>query len=148
MLASDGDGAAAVGEASLPVQRGTFPSTFVARGRAVPAKPPLKAVPVPSIPSATPKNADPAGVQEGVPPCTAATDAVLTARFARFDTNQDGVLGKDEVAVLMSEMGFAADHGYITALITKFDQNADGVLECHEFAPLFDFLRSAQADEA
>ena len=29
-------------------------------------------------------------VAEGVPP---PTDAVLAARFARFDTNQDGVLG-------------------------------------------------------
>ena len=44
-----------------------------------------------------------------MPPASAATDAVLAARFARFDTNADGVLGVDEVANLMAEMGFAAD---------------------------------------
>ena len=53
--------------------------------------------------------------------------------------------GIEEVAALMLEMGFAADTAYITALLTKFDQNADGVLECHEFEPLFEFLRQAQA---
>ena len=122
----------------------------MARGRAVPSQPPPKATALPSIPStlgeAVSPETDTAGVEEGVPPSAAATatDAHLAARFARFDTNQDGVLGTDEVALLMTEMGFAADHDYITALITKFDQNADGVLECHEFGPLFDFLRAAQ----
>eukprot|EP01043_Picozoa_sp_COSAG02_P015610 COSAG02_NODE_669_length_18681_cov_170.310499_4_plen_110_part_00 len=105
---------------------------------------------MPSIPSTLGDAVAPATeatkvVEEGVPPSLGtATDAVLAARFARFDANQDGVLGADEVAMLMGEMGFAADHDYITALITKFDQNADGVLECHEFGPLFEFLRAAQ----
>ena len=100
----------------------------------MPAKAPPKAA-VPAVPSggAEPEPA-PAATEEGVcrnstlrawlaalvlvltpvwvsqvPPASAATDAVLAARFARFDTNADGVLGVDEVANLMAEMGFAAD---------------------------------------
>ena len=148
---TDGGPDAQVSGASSTLPRGTFPSTFVARGRAVPAQPPPKAAAVPSIPSALGDVAAAAteaatGVEEGVQPTPAVTasDAVLAARFARFDTNQDGVIGTDEIALLMAEMGFAADDDYITALITKFDQNADGVLECHEFGPLFEFLRAAQ----
>lgn len=146
---TDGEDVRVSGRSST-LPRGTFPSTFVARGRAVPAQPPPKATAMPSIPSALRDGValepDSTGVEEGVPPSISptVTDDVLAARFARFDTNQDGVLGTEEVSVLMTEMGFAADDDYITALITKFDKNADGVLECHEFGPLFEFLRAAQ----
>ena len=73
---------------------------------------------------------------------------MLAARFARFDSNKDGVLGLEEVAELMVTMGFAADRDYIRALMSKFDQNGDGVLEVAEFGPLFEFLRGAAAAAA
>ena len=40
-----------------------------------------------------------------MPPASAATDAVLAARFARFDTNADGVVDFTEFRILMDELG-------------------------------------------
>ena len=135
---------------------GAFPSTFVARGKAVPAKAPPQAAAVPAVPTgsvpgvpAIPAAPTPAAVSEGVPPSPgSASDVMLAARFARYDVNEDGVLGLEEVGTLMKEMGFAADDAYIAAMMQKFDRDGDGVLQCGEFGPLFDFLRVAVAAAA
>ena len=69
--------------------------------------------------------------------------------FARFDTNQDGVLDTEEVHAMMEQVGFAVDDAYVRNMMEMFgrsDTNGNGVLERSEFASLWEQLGSPSVE--
>ena len=69
----------------------------------------------------------------------------MRARFARYDSNGDGVLGKDEVQQIVRDVGFNVDGDYVTGALEmfgKFDGDGDGSLGFEEFVNLWEFLHT------
>ena len=51
----------------------------------------------------------------------------MRARFARYDINGDGELGKEEVSLMILECGFNVDEGYVDGALGVFGQfDGDG----------------------
>jgi calmodulin len=55
--------------------------------------------------------------------------------FAIADTNQNGVLEKNEVATLLQLTGFKFDKATVTELVEMADLNGDGTIDYDEFVP-------------
>jgi Ca2+-binding EF-hand superfamily protein len=60
--------------------------------------------------------------------------------FDRWDVNTDGKLSREEVAAMMTTLGYAMDDAYLSSLFKKFDQDGDGQISSAEFDAMGQFL--------
>jgi Ca2+-binding EF-hand superfamily protein len=68
-----------------------------------------------------------------------------TARqvFERYDTNGDGVLDQNEVAVMIDDIGYQVDDSYVGGVMDifgRFDQDQNGTIDLGEFPRLWEHL--------
>ena len=70
---------------------------------------------------------DPAA-SKGRPP-----DDVATEAFAKYDTDGDGKLSKDECVELIAGLGLSVTRQYLDGVWTVYDTDGDGTLDLEEF---------------
>ena len=82
-----------------------------------------------------------AEVQESDSP--ARDDSSLEAIFARYDTNQDGVLNTEEVTAMMIDLGYKASAEYVDGVMEVFETPSDDgvpIVKFDDFEALWNHL--------
>ena len=73
----------------------------------------------------------------------APADDEVAAAFAKYNCNEDGLLGLDELTVLLEDANYHVDDSYVDGLagmFGKWDADGSGGIEMAEFRELWEKL--------